>query len=146
MWSARDTNFFFLQGAAVVGCCGGSQSHRRLSPTSPEGFFWSKWSCQASVQHLHPCSAEVQKTRQSCCHQFLPTLFELNRILLLSCTICTDSSVNSWSKLTRSRQKGACCFSPGLDPAQNNCVDCFIPCLAVQGLEIPHKRAQHTET
>lgn len=70
----------------------------------------------------------------------LPNPFELNRILMLSYTICTDSSVNSWSKPNRSRWRGACCFSAGLDPAQNNCGDCFALCPAVQGLEIPHKR------
>lgn len=40
----------------------------------------------------------------------LPNPFELNRILMLSYTICADSSVNSWSKANRSGWRGACCF------------------------------------
>lgn len=76
----------------------------------------------------------------------VPNPFELNRILTLSYTIRADSSVNSCSKAKRSGWRGACCFSAGLEPAQNNCVDCFTLCLTVQGFEIPHKRDLHIET
>lgn len=42
---------------------------QEAEPEEPRGFFWSEGLWEASVQHLHSCSAEVQKTRQSCCHR-----------------------------------------------------------------------------
>ena len=76
----------------------------------------------------------------------LPNPFELNRILMLSYAVCTDSSVHSCSEANRSGWRGACSFSAGLDPARNNCDDCFALRLTVRGLEIPHKRDLRIET
>lgn len=149
--SVRDPNFFVTASPKVQPCWDtvvaglAVMVPQEAEPNEPRGIFLEQGAVQASSTST-PAQLRYRKPGRAAAISVLTTLFELNRILLLSCTICTDSSVNSWSKLRRSRQKGACCFSPGLDPAQNNCVDCFIPCLAVQGLEIPHKRAQHTET
>lgn len=152
LWSVRDPNCFVTASPKVQPCWDILMASlvvvvpQEAEPEEPRGFFGARGCGRHRSSTSTPAQPRYRKPGRAAAIGVLPALFEPNRILLLSCTICTDSSVNSWSKLTGSRQKGACCFSPGLDPAQNNCVDCFTPCLAVQGLEIPYKRAQHTET
>lgn len=117
---------------------------RGAEPDKPRGILPER----GVVQGIGPATSApaacddqvIERQGRGAAISMLPNPFELNRILMLGYTICTDSSVNSWSKTNRSGWRGACCFLAGLHPAQNNCDDSFTLCLSVQGFEIPSQK------
>lgn len=71
----RDPNFFVTASPKVQPCWDIVVAGlvvmvpQEAEPNEPRGIFLEQGVVPGSVQHLHTCSAEVQKTRQSCCHQ-----------------------------------------------------------------------------